>query len=221
VLFLDELSEFSRHTIEALRQPMEDGRVAIVRANRAAVYPARFMLVAATNPCPCGYAGAVERCSCSDADLARHRRKLSGPLLDRVDLLVHLEREPASHAPRGAVSQPENDHYDAHIASAQARDAVLAARERQLSRYAGDGILVNAHLDARLMRRHLGLGERAEAMLRAAQERGLLSARGTDRTARVARTVADLAGSELVRGEDMGGALAFRPATSLVATRAA
>ena len=90
VLFLDELSEFSRATLEALRQPLEDGRVAIARARHSAVYPARFMLVAATNPCPCGYAGDGDRCSCSEADLARHRRRLSGPLLDRIDLLVDL-----------------------------------------------------------------------------------------------------------------------------------
>ncbi len=93
VLFLDELSEFARPTLEALRQPLEDGRVAIVRAQHSAVYPARFMLVAATNPCPCGYAGASERCGCSESDLARHRRRLSGPLLDRIDLLVRLESE--------------------------------------------------------------------------------------------------------------------------------
>ena len=90
VLFLDELSEFARSTLEALRQPLEDGRVAIVRARHSAVYPARFMLVAATNPCPCGYAGASEKCRCSETDIARHRRRLSGPLLDRIDLLLSL-----------------------------------------------------------------------------------------------------------------------------------
>ena len=96
VLFLDELSEFARPTLEALRQPLEDGRVAIVRARHSAVYPARFMLVAATNPCPCGYAGDGDRCRCSESDMARHRRRLSGPLLDRIDL-----RHP-SRARRGA-----------------------------------------------------------------------------------------------------------------------
>ena len=97
VLFLDELSEFARPTLEALRQPLEDGRVAIVRARHSAVYPARFMLIAATNPCPCGYAGEQERCRCSEADLARHRRRLSGPLLDRVDLLRARERTGVDH----------------------------------------------------------------------------------------------------------------------------
>ncbi len=92
VLFLDELSEFARPALEALRQPLEDGRVAIVRARHSAVYPSRFMLLAATNPCPCGYAGDGDRCRCSETDMARHRRRLSGPLLDRIDLLTHLER---------------------------------------------------------------------------------------------------------------------------------
>ena len=92
VLFLDELSEFARPALEALRQPLEDGRVAIVRARHSAVYPARFALVAATNPCPCGHLGDGDRCQCGEADLARHRRRLSGPLLDRIDLVAHLAR---------------------------------------------------------------------------------------------------------------------------------
>ena len=96
VLFLDELSEFSRPVLEALRQPLEDGRVAIARARHAAVYPARFMLLAATNPCPCGYAGDGERCDCSDGEIARHRRRLSGPLLDRIDLLVGMDASSGS-----------------------------------------------------------------------------------------------------------------------------
>ena len=100
VLFLDELSEFARPTLEALRQPLEDGRVAIVRARHSAVYPARFALIAATNPCPCGYQGDGDRCKCSEADFARHRRRLSGPLLDRIDLVAHLQRPGARRADR-------------------------------------------------------------------------------------------------------------------------
>ena len=102
VLFLDELSEFARPALEALRQPLEDGRVAIVSAQHSAVYPARFTLVAATNPCPCGYLGDGDRCRCSEADLARHRRRLSGPLLDRIDLVAHLERPTGAHELHGA-----------------------------------------------------------------------------------------------------------------------
>ena len=128
VLFLDELSEFAQPALEALRQPLEDGRVAIVRAGHAAVYPARFMLIAATNPCPCGYAGDGERCRCSETDLARHRRKLSGPLLDRIDLQAKLESDRPPGPRRRAM----------HELSA-ARERVLGARERQARRLRGEG----------------------------------------------------------------------------------
>jgi magnesium chelatase family protein len=210
VLFLDELSEFARQTLEALRQPLEDGRVAIVRANHAAVYPARFMLVAATNPCPCGFAGVAERCHCSEADLARYRRKLSGPLLDRIDLLTHLER-PKTH----------DLHEESLTTSAQARDAVLQARERQLARFTEDGIVANTHMDTRQLRQHVNLDDKSETMLRSAHERGLLSARGQHRTLRVARTVADLAGSDRVAAQHVAMALSLRPEASLAGTRAA
>ncbi|HWJ51149.1 MAG TPA: YifB family Mg chelatase-like AAA ATPase, partial [Solirubrobacteraceae bacterium] len=132
VLFLDELSEFSRSALEALRQPLEDGRVAIARASHSAVYPARFMLLAATNPCPCGYAGELERCGCSEAQLARHGRRLSGPLLDRIDLLVNVTRADA-----------RDSQASAPVSSAQARERVLAARERQARRLRTHGMSVN------------------------------------------------------------------------------
>jgi magnesium chelatase family protein len=221
VLFLDELSEFSRNTIEALRQPLEEGRVAIVRAQHAAVYPTRFMLIAATNPCPCGHAGVVERCRCSEADLARYRRKLSGPLLDRIDLVVHVE-------PGGALAAlPDNarlmrrDAPGPVTTSARARESVRLARDRQLARYASHGVAANAALDVALLHRHAKLDARGEAMLRSAQERGLLSARGVHRAMRVARTAADLAGSERVRAEHVATALAFRPELGLDVARAA
>jgi magnesium chelatase family protein len=218
VLFLDELSEFSRHALEALRQPLEDGRVAIVRAGRAAVYPARFMFVAATNPCPCGYAGAVERCRCSEADLARHRRRLSGPLLDRVDLLVNLAGErslgaTARHASSAAAH--------GRTTSQRARERVLAARERQVARGGADAFVANAHLDGARLRAHAQLDERGEGLLRRAQEHRLLSARGAHRTLRVARTVADLSGSARVRSEHVAIALALRPDPGASIVRAA
>ncbi len=210
VLFLDELSEFARPTLEALRQPLEEGRVAISRARHSAVYPTRFMLLAATNPCPCGYAGDGDRCGCSEAAMARHRRRLSGPLLDRIDLLVNLQRGGA-HALSDAPL----------MSSAQAREQILEARHRQAARLAPHGIYANAHMDTRLLRAHVRLGDTSSEMLRSARERGLLSARGENRVLRVARTIADLDGSEHVRTRDLGAALALRPDAGLAGSRAA
>jgi magnesium chelatase family protein len=210
VLFLDELSEFTRPTLEALRQPLEDGRVAIARARHSAVYPARFMLVAATNPCPCGYAGAGDRCQCSETDLARHRRRLSGPLLDRIDLLTHLESD-GTHELGGA----------ALTSSTRAREQVTLARERQAARLRDDGVMVNAHMDARALGKHLRLGDGGHDLMRAARQTGMLSARGEHRVLRVARTIADLNRSDRVRTRDVGAALAFRADASLTSSRAA
>ena len=199
VLFLDELSEFARPTLEALRQPLEEGRVAIARAQHSAVYPARFMLLAATNPCPCGHAGESDRCRCSEADLARHRRRLSGPLLDRVDLLVAVERQGAGELDAAPLTS-----------SRAARERVMLARQRQARRSASEGAPVNARLDGRMLRRHARLEEKGAEMLRGARERGLLSARGEQRVLRVARTIADLDGSSRERARDLGAALALR-----------
>jgi magnesium chelatase family protein len=204
VLFLDELSEFARPTLEALRQPLEDGRVAIVRARHSGVYPARFMLVAATNPCPCGYAGKGSRCKCSETELARHRRKLSGPLLDRIDLLVNLERDGAHDLSAPPLTSSE-----------RARERVTEARERQAARLEEDGAAVNAQMNVRMLQRHAKLEQKGEEMLRGAREQGLLSARGQHRVLRVARTIADLGGSERIRGRDVGAALALRPQDGL------
>jgi magnesium chelatase family protein len=184
--------------------------VAIVRARHSAVYPARFMLMAATNPCPCGYAGERERCKCREADLARHRRRLSGPLLDRIDLLVAMERTATDHLALGPSTS-----------SGQARERVIEARERQATRLRQDGILVNAQMDAAMLRRHVRLDKRGQAMLANTHERGLLSARGQHRALRVARTIADLDGSERVRSEDLARALSWRPEAGLGARRAA
>jgi magnesium chelatase family protein len=209
VLFLDELSEFSRPTLEALRQPLEDGRVAISRARHSALYPARFVLVAATNPCPCGFAGEGDRCSCSEAELARHRRRLSGPMLDRIDLLADLHLE--------ALDQ----RAPALMTSARAREQVARARELQASRLAADGVTVNARMDGRMLSRHVKLDSRSERLLRDARTSGLLSARGEHRVLRVARTIADLEASPRVRACDLGAALALRPDASVAGNRAA
>ena len=231
VLFLDELSEFARPTLEALRQPLEDGRVAIVRARHSAVYPARFALIAATNPCPCGYLGDGENCKCGEADIARHKRRLSGPLLDRIDLIAHLQR-PAARRPvrtggaredrfsartgntgenRVSTRLGDRDQADAPaISSAEARERVVNARERQISRLHEEGVSANAHMDAPMLRRHVALSEGAERLLRGAQERGTMSARGIARVLRVARTAADLDGSARTREQDVALVLSLR-----------
>jgi magnesium chelatase family protein len=181
VLFLDELSEFARPALEALRQPLEDGRVAVVRGQRTAIFPSRAMLVAATNPCPCGMAGVPGRCRCSPVEHARHRRRLSGPLLDRIDLTVRVDRPTADDFVRPGLHT-----------SARQRERVIAARERQLARLDGTGATCNAHLDAGLSRTHLGLASAGARVLHRAYDKGHLSGRGRLRVLRIARTIADL-----------------------------
>jgi len=199
VLFLDELSEFSRPTLEALRQPLEDGHVVVVRGQQALRLPTRLMLVAATNPCPCGFAGSDRPCRCAEHELLRHRRRLSGPLLDRLDLLVTVARPTAA-----ALAKPPT------TSSAEVGARVLAARERQHARLATTPAHCNAQLDARLLRTHMRLGGRAASALAAAYDRGGLSARGHDRVLRVARTIADLAERDAVELDDVLQALTMR-----------
>jgi magnesium chelatase family protein len=196
VLFLDELSEFQRSSLDALRQPLEDGRVTIVRGQRALVFPTRFMLVAATNPCPCGFAGVGDRCQCAEADLRRHRRRLSGPLLDRMDLLVNVDR-PSERELRGP---PVTD-------SERARARVAEARDRQHGRLPG---ACNGELDARQVRRHARLEPAAEALLARAYATGTLSARGRHRVLRVALTISDLEQHDWVTQADLLAALSLR-----------
>src|SRR3954451_13897904 len=207
VLFLDELSEFSRFALEALRQPLEDGRVAIMRGQHSAVFPTRFMLAAATNPCPCGFGADEQRCRCTDADHARYLRKLSGPLLDRVDIVIDVQRPPSLAAPPCTTS-------------AAVREEVVAARERQELRLAGAGVVCNAHMDAKLVRRLVALGEEAREVLEAAYAQTHLSARGHERILKVARTIADLAGADEVEPRHVNQALGYReqqPAVEVVA----
>jgi magnesium chelatase family protein len=181
VLFLDELAEFSRYTLDALRQPLEDGRIVIVRGQQTAIFPARFVLVAATNPCPCGFSGVAERCRCTEPDLARYRRRLSGPLLDRFDVLADVLRPPAE-----ALAAPPLAH------SAEVRAQVMDARERQAARLAGTDAVCNAQMNAALVRRHARLGAQGDAILSTVYDQGQLSARGHERVLKVARTIADL-----------------------------
>ncbi len=198
VLFLDELSEFPRGTLEALRQPLEDGRVLVVRGQQAVLFPCRTMLVGATNPCPCGY-GGTPRCRCTSAEHERHARRLSGPLLDRIDLAVRVDRPTATELRAPALRTSEGE-----------RLRVQAARERQAYRLRDTTVTCNAHMDARLLRRHLRLDGAADQQLTRVYERGLLSARGRHRVLRVARTVADLASSDTVTLDHLLCALSLR-----------
>ena len=197
VLFLDELSEFARPALEALRQPLEDGSVTIVRAQRVMCFPTRVTLVAASNPCPCGRGGLA--CGCSAGDLAKHQRRLSGPLLDRIDVSVTVER------PTAAALRTQRAP-----ASAAVRPRILAARERQTARLAGTGLSCNAQLTARLLDELSGATPGAHRLLYELHDRHGLSARGHGRILRVARTVADLAGSSAVLPEHILQAASLR-----------
>jgi magnesium chelatase family protein len=199
VLFLDELAEFQRSSLDALRQPLEDGCVTIVRGQRALLFPTRFMLVAATNPCPCGFAGVGDRCRCGESDLRRHQRRLSGPLLDRMDLLIGVER-PEEHELRAPP----------YTSSARTRERVAAARERQRHRLGATTASCNGEMDARQVRRHVRLEEPAERILAQAYAVGALSARGRHRVLRVAQTIADLDGRDKVAQADVLTALSLR-----------
>jgi magnesium chelatase family protein len=199
VLFLDELSEFQRSSLDALRQPLEDGSVTIVRGQRSLEFPTRFMLVAATNPCPCGFAGVDERCTCGEAELRRHRRRLSGPLLDRMDLLVDVRRP--AEAELRAEPRTSSERTLARVAD---------ARERQRRRLAGSGARCNGEMDVRLVRSRVRLDDDAELELGRAYAIGMLSARGRHRVLRVARTIADLGRRERVTRNDVLLALSLR-----------
>ena len=197
VLFLDELPEFSRHVLEVLREPLESGRITISRAARQADFPAGFQLVAAMNPCPCGFLGHYSgKCKCRPSVIARYRARVSGPLLDRIDLHVEV---PALAANDLAAAQPGE-------ASVVVRERVVAARERQVRRQRGPNArLRHAEMDGRAR-----ISPAARAFIRDAGAARLLSARGHDRVLKVARTIADLAGRDEVLKEDAEEAVMYR-----------
>jgi magnesium chelatase family protein len=200
VLFLDELPEFSRPVLEALREPLETGQVTIARALRTVEYPAAFQLVAAMNPCPCGFAGdQTEACRCTPEQVRRYQLKVSGPLLDRVDLVVSVGRVGLGAAQSATALPPAES-------SAAVRSRVLAAVDRQLARA---GVL-NARLDAAGLREHCQLPPDAQALLEMAGNRFALSARALDSARRVARTLADLAGDECIGSAHLAEALSLR-----------
>ena len=203
VLFLDEMPEYSRVTLENLRQPLEDGFVNVTRVNGQNRYQSRAMLVAAMNPCPCGNYGSRTRpCRCSPAEIRRYLGRISGPLLDRIDLRVEMDAVPVEEIESSVRGE----------SSADVRARVLEARRRQTVRYAGLPFHCNAQLDQPGIERFCGLDATASKLLRQAVERFRLSMRAYGRIRKVARTVADLAGHDAIQVGDVALALQFRTA---------
>jgi len=187
--------------LEVLRQPLEHGSVTISRALTSTTFPASFLLVASMNPCPCGYRGtrSVE-CRCDDAIVAKYVGKLSGPLLDRIDLQIEIARVPFDDMVR----------YDGAEPSRQIRERVVAARAHQRARFAGTALACNAGIPGNAMRRYCALDEAAMRVLAHASAKRQFSARALDRIARVARTIADLGGEYAIRAEHVAEAIQYR-----------
>ena len=201
VLFLDELPEFKRDVLEVLRQPLEDGFVTIARVKETIVYPSRFMLVAAMNPCPCGWYGdPVYPCSCSIYDIKRYRSKISGPLWDRFDVQIEVPRL----LPEELAAQSNGER------SSKIRERVIDARNIQLKRYNGTGIFSNAGLTPHLMKKFIKIGEEERSFLISAAGKLGVTGRGYDRILRVARTIADLDHDEEIKLNHIAEALQYR-----------
>ena len=205
VLFLDELPEFKKRTLEVMRQPLEDGHVTISRSLITLTYPAHIMLVAAMNPCPCGYFGASEapgtrRCICTQDQVRRYRARVSGPLLDRIDLHIDVPAVPYAALRQAGSAEP----------SATIRARVQAARARQRARFGDDGVHANAQMRHAHLRAHCALDEAGHSLLRRAVDRLGMSARASDRILKVARTIADLDGADTITPLHLAEAIQYR-----------
>jgi magnesium chelatase family protein len=202
VLFLDELPEFPRHVLEVLRQPLEEGFITISRANGTLTFPAQFILVAAQNPCPCGYASDPEKqCTCNAAQIIRYQKKISGPLIDRMD--IHLE------VPRVKYEKlTENVHGEK---SNNIRERVVGARKRQENRFAGTKTIANAEMNLKQLKQFCSLNNDCKNLLLSASKQLGLSARSYHRILKLSRTIADLADVDEIKLEHIAEALQYRP----------
>ncbi len=202
MLFLDELPEFPQAVLEVLRQPLEDKVVTISRASGTLTFPSNFILVAAQNPCPCGYYGDTERaCTCPPAAVARYAKKVSGPLLDRIDIHVDV--------PRVNYEKLSGDKSSESSAAIRAR--VSAARERQTRRFTNKKIRTNADMGPAEVREHCALDAAGQALMKAAMRQLQLSARAYHRVLKLSRTIADLVGADTISPAHLAEALQYRP----------
>ena len=201
VLFLDELPEFSKKTLEVLREPLEDRKITISRVHATLTFPSDFILIAAANPCPCGnFLDEEQECTCSAGEIRQYNRKISGPLLDRIDIHIQVQR----------VKYDELASKKRAESSAQIRQRVVAAREIQLQRFRKYGIFCNAQMNHALLQKLCVLDEQAQAMLALALKQKNLSARAYDRIVKVARTIADLAGAKNIEAAHVAEAIQLR-----------
>jgi magnesium chelatase family protein len=204
VLLFDEFPEFNRSTIEALRQPLEDRVITVARAKDTITFPANFILIATSNPCPCGYYGTSKICSCTPNEIQRYQKKVSGPIIDRIDLYIDVDEVKHESLLRGVKEQPSDD----------IRERVTRARARQAKRF-GKATKTNASLSNREIKKHINLSEAAETLLNQAAERLGISARSYMRTIKVAQTIADLDGIDQINEAHISEALQYRkPATN-------
>ena len=201
VLFLDELPEFRRDILELLREPLEDGKVTISRVASTLTYPSKMMLISSMNPCPCGYYGSEDRkCSCTQDQITKYMNRISGPLLDRID--IHIEVK--------SVKFDELANEEAEESSKDIKERVNNARKTQIERYKDDGIYSNSELTPELIKKYCKLDEKGKILLKNAFESLGFSARAHDRVLKLARTIADLEGSNDIKSNHIAEAILYR-----------